>query len=445
MLPVHRVLFCSALAASLGVVARAADPVLLSFAVTGDCRIDPTNPKIAAKDFSADWLKDLSPDQLGRFHHLGGADGKYPFFFNIVQMRQDLKDLAALQPAPSYFFITGDLVAGFQRNDQGATLKDQLEDFQTAVQTVKLPGSLQLVPLPGNHEMTFKEFQKNYTVTVTGDDEADQATWRSWMSGNRYDTLGSNGPGSGTLIGKDDLAGLDAIDTSDAQRAALAALKDQVPINLKDDQSRMTYSFDSRSVHFVVLNTDTISSAQVEEADNDNREEFQEEGLVPLAWVRQDLANAQKNDQIKHIFVLGHKPILYPRGLSSKGKPVTGGPDDTLNAALAEPLRQLLIQNSKVRAYLVSHVHLWHADSLADGVKDGDASTRPVQIVAGNGGTYFEKFWTPDGGPYFGFTLVKVHQSGRVTYNSYQRPAPAPIFGGPASPAQPRPASVEIK
>jgi hypothetical protein len=182
-------------------------------------------------------------------------------------------------------------------------------------------------------------------------------------------------------------------------------------------------------VHFVVINTDTATSELTEDG-------YETEGLMPLPWVKDDIERAQKDPAIKAIFVVGHKPVFAPANFQDPGE------DDHLNEAVAKPFRKILNDNNKVKAYLVSHAHLFHVDTLAP---TGAANARPVQIVAGNGGTAFEKFWA---NPFFGFTLLKVYASGKVTYNSWQREVPDPYYGPYKDPAkaQARPtADVEIK
>jgi len=374
----------SAFSAATLPAAGEADPVILSFAVTGDTRLDPTRPMALASALPADILRE--------YNKPGGAKDPYPFYFNMVQVRQTFRDLARINnPAPKYLFLTGDLVMGFARDDHDQTLDRQLADFSKVVQAAG-PKAPELVLMPGNHEMTFKEYNTETKVTTTGDDDADNMAWNNWVHANGFDHHGGNGPGKDAL---QDLEGGG---------------------RLKYDQSHLTYSFDDGPVHFVIMNTDTDTTEMTDEG-------LGTEGLIALKWVKQDLERAQANAAIKHIFVLGHRPVLFP---AVQGAP-EAGPDDTLNKEVKDGLRSVLQANGKVRALLVSHVHLFHADTLAP---SGDASTRPVQIVAGNGGMLPEAYWKPEGGPYFGFTLLKVHQSGRVTYHSWQRPVPSPYYAG---------------
>ena len=396
------------------------DPVILAFAVTGDTRMDPTRTG-APKPNQVAPASAFSPELLQKFNKQ--ASDKTPFFFNVVQVQQTLQDLGGMKHPPKYLFVTGDLVMGFAKDDKkdGSTgvLEEQLNDFQKAVQLAK-PSPTKLVILPGNHEMTFKAYDPATKTSASAEDDADNQAWDHWVQANGYGPEALKGdritlyPGPG----KDALVGLGG------QKHLL-----------RFDQSHLTYSFDDGPVHFVVMNTDTDTTDGGASADGDRATE----GLLPFQWVKDDIGKAQANAAIQHIFVFGHRPIQFPKdpSIDSKYKPA---PEDTLNAEVAEPLRQVLVSNSKVRALLVSHVHLFHADSLAG----SDAVTRPVQIIAGNGGMSPESFWNPAGGAFFGFTVLKVHQSGKVTYNSWQRPAPMPYFGASSAPAKAT-ANMEIK
>ena len=423
----HYLKFCLPLLATagLGAVQPLQDYPILSFAITGDTRLDPAYPT------ALDGNK-LPPAFLTEFKKPALP---FPFTFNIVQVRQTLKDLQRVVPAPKYLFVTGDLVMGFAKEDvvtsKGVTrrqiLEGQLNDFQKGVQ---VPGGHppKLVLLPGNHEMTFKTYDAS-GKPITGDDDADEAAWDGWTRSNGYLPANPNGPGK------------DALESVNGGH------------KLRFDQSAMTYSFNDGPAHFVVLNTDT-STEEIDEGG------FETEGLIPLPWIKADIEAAQNDPSIKCIFVMGHRPIRPPSltAPDKKGKPVVFKASDTLSAEVAEPFRKLLITNNKVKAYLVSHVHLFHADTLAD---KGDAGTRPVQIVAGNGGVDMEAFWQPGKepgmawrsgetkGPFYGFTVLQVYASGKVTYNSWQREPPVPYYGAykdmSKAAAQPRPSDTVIK
>ena len=79
-----------------------------------------------------------------------------PSTTNIPQLRQNVADIAALPHKPDYSFILGDLVKG-EVHDQGQTLQAQLDAWMTVFRG--LPGSagINVIPLPGNHEMDYKD------------------------------------------------------------------------------------------------------------------------------------------------------------------------------------------------------------------------------------------------------------------------------------------------
>jgi hypothetical protein len=303
-----------------------------------------------------------------------------PSSANVPQLQQTLADLAGLSPSPQLFFFVGDLVLNLEPDD-GTTLKNQLNAWTLLYNASPVAGKIPLIPLPGNHEMLQK---------VNGNEVPNAATdpiWVTWLKENRLDGFAGNGPTpSGTN-----------------------------PDLLVDDQSALSYSFDRGSIHFVLLNTDTLSQPN-------------QIGWIAYNWVVNDLQRAQQNADTTAIFVLGHKPIVSP-------KDATGPGDTILNTSpylLAQQLQQLLQQTPKVKAYLCAHAHEWDATQLggAGGV---------WQVIAGNGGSQLESSWNPPGGPFYGFTLVKLYVSGQVSVTSYQRPVPNPYFGADPLPPPARP------
>jgi hypothetical protein len=173
----------------------------------------------------------------------------------------------------------------------------------------------------------------------------------------------------------------------------------------------MTYSLDIGDTHFVVLNTDTVTT-------NLNI------GWIAYHWIEQDIQRAENNREIRSIFVLGHKPSVGPIQSVEPGNAII----NPLNFRLAS----LLNRSGKVRAYLCAHAHLWEARQLGD-------SHAVWQVIAGNGGSQLASGWNPAGGQFYGFSLVKVYKDGKVGVISYRRPVPPVYFEGPTQPAQPQP------
>ncbi|HZC45250.1 MAG TPA: hypothetical protein VE243_02175, partial [Candidatus Acidoferrum sp.] len=175
-----------------------------------------------------------------------------PSTANLPQLERSFTEIAALQPPPNFVFFTGDLVLGLTSDLK--ELRNQLESWISVYRNSDLgrSPSIRLVALPGNHESLVGE--KGSQASNPGAEEV-------WLSVMERFIAGNNGPLAGG------------------------------PDNLATDQSRLTYSFDYRHTHFVILNTDPFGAI----------------GTVPLFWLAGDLANAKQNGSPKHIFVLGHK------------------------------------------------------------------------------------------------------------------------------------------
>jgi len=75
-----------------------------------------------------------------------------PSSANLPQLRQSLNDISQLQPRPSSLFFMGDLVVNLA-DDNGKTLKKQLDAWTELFNASPLTGKVTLIPLPGNHEM----------------------------------------------------------------------------------------------------------------------------------------------------------------------------------------------------------------------------------------------------------------------------------------------------
>ena len=61
-----------------------------------------------------------------------------------------------------------------------------------------------------------------------------------------------------------------------------------------------------------------------------------------------------------------------------------------------------------------------------------------TQVIAGNTGRKLNGGWSPEGGPYFGFTEVNIYDDNSVGVVSYTRPAPSPYNApGPQPAAKP--------
>jgi hypothetical protein len=294
-----------------------------------------------------------------------------PSSANVPELTQTFADLAAMPRRPDRFVLTGDLVLGL---DPGKSPLDT--ELAAWAPLFALAPVVPVLAVPGNHEMLVKSGGNELT-----NDKAD-AVWLQFVTASGLAPSG-NGPTS-------------APPNDDA---------------LTDDQSHFSFSVDVGDLHLVLLNTDTPNthgSAAI--------------GWVPLHWLQRDLAAAQANPAIAHIFVFGHKPLVAPPGET--------GSDSTIDATLVQPVLTALDSTPKARGYFCAHAHLWNALRLG-------GSRNLFQVTAGNGGSDLQAAWAA-GSPFFGFSELRVHADGRVGVVSHERPFPSPYSSATVAPAVPR-------
>ncbi len=279
-----------------------------------------------------------------------------PSTANVFHLQRTFQDILLLSPLPKYFFFTGDMVLGYTKGDT-ALLRKELTAWVNLYLASGLPEKgVKMIPIQGNHESLFSKKKP-------ASPEAEAV----WLSVMKPFIQNNNGP----------KAGEDALTT---------------------DQSSLTYSFNYKNSHFIILNTDGAGR----------------ESSIPVSWITKDLAANKKNRAIKHIYVFGHKPA-YP-----------APNEDGLNSHLEtrDSFWTALEQNN-CEAMFAAHNHLYyqvqpHAEKI-------------WQIVAGNGGSKLEDSWKPEGGVFFGFTLVEVYSSGKSVIKSMGRPLSPEGYNKPTS------------
>jgi hypothetical protein len=312
---------------------------------------------------------------------------------DLAQLRQSVKDIAALNPKPSYIFFCGDLVEG-GKDDEGKTLRLELDQWMEEYHKMAKAAGLKvpLVLIPGNHEL-LRIVNRNGKLMEIPEPNADPI-WLESLKKNGFAQFGGNGP------------------TGKAPNSDL----------LLRDNSRLTYSFDDNAGnHFIVIDTDTLSNA-----------ENPPKGWIPYHWIADDLKRAETDPKIRHIFAFGHKPIRIaqfpfdPKGDNS----ILGSSDHSL----AQKLLADFGNSAKFGGYFCGHVHLWDCSLIPD-------SKKVWQVIAGNGGS---KPIKQESGPwkppyYFGFSEVRIHPDGGVGAVSYNRPIPEPYDSpSPQPPAKPQ-------
>lgn len=178
--------------------------------------------------------------------------------------------------------------------------------------------------------------------------------------------------------------------------------------NLKTDQSSLTYSFNYKNTHFVLLDTDPVGK----------------DWSVPTKWVAKDLVKARSQPRTQHIFAIGHKPAYaYPTNLYNP--PITA--EDGLGRfypAERDTFWASLVSN-QAEAMFAAHNHLYDRRRGPNG--------NTWQIIAGNGGSKLESVTSEPSINFYGFTLVTVLKSGVVTVTSYGRDVPAAGYLAPSS------------
>lgn len=325
------------------------DPLQLSLVFVGDFQIGYAN-----------WL---------------ATKGQNPSSTNVPQLRQTMLDIEHLHLGRVLGVFTGDLVMNMI-DDMGQVLEAQLNGWQATYASLAKPEGMPLLPMAGNHEIEVVNVASN----ATEPSPFMYDVWLKWNWANGYARYSGNGP---RPTGSN-------------------------PDWLVRDERDMTYSFDVGRNHFVVINTDTLSS----EIDPVTRLPYA--GWIPIHWIERDIAAAQNNPRISAIVVIGHRPIEAPSYASSEsGASIL----NTVEHPLATRLSETLWKHGKVRVYLCSHAHTWQAFRLQQG-------KGAWQVLAGNGGAELDAGWQPEGGQYFGFSILNIYQSGTMTVLDYGRPLP---------------------
>ncbi len=276
-----------------------------------------------------------------------------PSTANIAQLDRTLTDVMNLSPRPDFLILTGDVMLGKVTDTSGTGR--QLGAWLAHYRSMPIASSgIKLIMVPGNHEFN--------------DGVQSAALEQQWLWMMTPYINGSNGPKPG---------GADALTT---------------------DQSRLTYSFDYKGGHFVIMNSDPA----------------QESSTISIKWVAQDLSQARAVGA-KHIFLFAHKPAY----------------DWTNNGATS------LVDNAN-RDALWSAMEANHAEAMFSAHNHVYRRMQPTgksyMIVAGNGGSSLASTAAADRN--FGFTLVQVMSSGKVIEKAYAReygakysdPSPAAMY-----------------
>lgn len=282
-----------------------------------------------------------------------------PSTANRQQFLQSCADLN-VQP-PAYFFFIGDMVTNYAPG--GEVLREQLQAWIDLYETTDLAKSKTvLVPVVGNHEV-LKSTQDPVTKVWTDFPNPDTLpVWNQVLE--RY-LRWNDGP----------------------------TTKGDNPDGLTQDQDRLSFTVREGDVLFLCINTDTFIDDKTI-------------GDVPLVWIADKLKEAEADDSIRHIFLLGHKPVTRP-----------GVPGSMIRDGEEVQLDKMMAESGKFRAFLTAHFHLWDCRRTESGV---------LQVIAGNSGTNPSSPFGPDGKGYFGHTVVELNDDGSLVIENWGRPIPTP-------------------
>jgi hypothetical protein len=316
------------------------EKVILTFATVGDSRWDKTIPGFTAQDVI--WQQ------------------------NVKALSRILREIQAQKPAALFF--NGDMIMAYTTNQ----FELDREYAYWRGMTAGLPETgTYVVPIPGNHEMQIK-------VKGPGPDPekvaqpACESAWRRNLGDLIMDTnqwLAATG------------APVEAWNVDNAPAVG-------GPDHIQTDQRQLSYSFDSRHIHFAVINTDAVG--------NDSH--------APVHWLADDFAAARARGD-RNFFVFGHKmAFTYHFNPAFKNKGLDAFPENC-------DAFWKIIQDYDA-TYFCGHEHIYH--SMQPRASGGH---NPWQVIVGSGGSPFEAAPGASSNPNdrkYAWALVRVYANGRV-------------------------------
>jgi hypothetical protein len=340
------------------------DQPIFTFSTVGDSRQDPVSPDPTTVPLSGQdsiWLQNTRA-----WSRIIGS---------IEQQKSNL------------LFFNGDMIMGYgnanvpQNNTTVAGIvNSDLVNFykQYAFWRGMVAGLMEngtyVVPVPGNHETQCKACGKK-ALAVNED------AWRANMSDlilddTRFLRLFGDQP-SNESVGDN-----------------------RVPADgLITDQSKLSYSFDFKESHFVVINTDPVGK----------------DAHAPTNWLAADLATAQSHGA-RHFFVFGHKPAYtYYYGRNTQLPLTPSGLDN--DVASRDAFWNVIEQYGAI--YFCGHEHIFNLMKPR-----AQLGGRAWQILVGSGGSPFEAkpsdvTINPNTDRDYAWATVKVYRNGKVKLTAY--------------------------
>ena len=353
--------------------AQNTSPVLFTFSTVGDSRQDP-----------------VTFDKASVGNALSGQDAMW--LQNSKALARILRTIQAQKS--SMLFFNGDMIHGYGKASFGYTTSLDSTTFTTTApasvtdivnsdvlkfykqyafwrgfMAPVMEAGTYVFPVPGNHETQCKTCGKKAMVE-------NENVWAANM---------------GDLVL--DAARFTSIHGSAAQNVAYGPAAGSSLDGLTTDQSKLSYSFDFKGMHFAVINTDPVGK--------DSR--------APTQWLSADLS-AAKARGVKKSFVFGHKPA-YTYAYLANSATAAGG----LDASIAD--RDLFWNaiESNNATYFSGHEHIFNTSQPKGGA---------YQVIVGAGGSPFDAKVTdvtvnPATDRAYSWATVRVHQDGGVDILGY--------------------------
>ena len=352
-------------------------PVVLTFSTVGDSRQDP-----------------ITFDKASVGNSLSGQDSTW--LQNTKALTRILRTIQS-QKAGMLFF-NGDMVHGYGWAGFGytsnlagsaitgptppATVADILNSdlvkfyqqygfWRGAVAPVMEAGTY-VFPVPGNHETQCKACGKVAKVE-------NENAWAANMGDLVVDTTR-----------------FAAILGSAPQNVSYGPAAGVGPDGLATDQSKLSYSFDFKGLHFAVINTDPVGR----------------DAHAPTQWLAADLAAATARGA-KKLFVFGHKPAFTYAFLANAATPPAGLDAAPGTAADRDAFWNVIEANQAT--YFCGHEHIYNISQPRGGA---------YQVLVGAGGSPFDAKASdvtknPATDRDYSWATVRVHQDGGVDILGY--------------------------
>jgi hypothetical protein len=219
------------------------DPIIFTFAVTGDSRQDAKATNLSPQEKI--WME------------------------NTKSLARIIREIQAQKPQALFF--TGDMIMGYS-SDFAET--DRQYAYWRGMMATLIENGIYVLPVSGNHEMQVKTDDPNGGKPLKISDVRCENLWRENMGDllldtNLWDHL------TGTMIENWDINNIPPIGGAD---------------NIQSDQRQLTLSFDVDKMHFIVINTSA----------------YKDNARAPIHWLADDFAKAKARGA-QDIFVFGHE------------------------------------------------------------------------------------------------------------------------------------------